>query len=117
MSISYEACGKKFKANYFAMKHNFENTKFKDFMGNYSAIEDKYKSLKDENKSSDSICASICSDLNGALFNKKISVDQCLSFIKKILEDFSELIDNSQLKKTACYAWYLKYEKNESEEN
>lgn len=116
MSIPYESCGLKFKKNYEAKRKFFDELNLQDYDGDYAAIERKYEALKADRRNATSICTSICRDLELALYHGKISIDQCLTFLKVILVDFPESITVSPFKRAACFAWYMKYEKKKSTE-
>lgn len=111
MSITYESCGNKFKLNYESRKKFFDKLSLDSFEGNYELINSKYQTLKNSGRNTASVCASVCKDLEIALYNNKISIDQCLTLLKIILIDFPDAIKASPFKKVACYAWYKKYEK------
>jgi len=116
MSVPFESCGSKFKTNYNSRKKFFDKLVLEKYNGNYSTISRKYGLLKAEKRNTASVCTSICKDLELALYNNKISIDECFAFMKEILIDFPDAIKVSPFKRIACFAWYMKYEKKKSTE-
>ncbi len=111
MSISYDACSTKFKKNYVSRKRTFETLKYDDFDGDYQSIITKYQAMQNKEKAVGSICASICTDLEKALYSDKVTIDQCIALLKVIDHDFPKAIEESPFKRVSCYIWYKQYEK------
>lgn len=115
ISVPYEKCCPKFKANYNSRKKYFRTLPADTHKNNITAIQKKYETLKKENKSALSTCTTICNLLISALINNSISIEECLSLLKQMLNDIPESIDCSPFKKAACYTWYKKYEEKSTE--
>lgn len=116
MSVSYEKCCQKFKLNYDSRKKYFYKLNLSGRSCDMKEIQTKYNTLKKEKKNTKSICASICENLEYSLFNNSISTEECLSFLRKMLDELPDIIDCSPFKKIACYTWYKKYEKKGTED-
>lgn len=113
MTVDFEQCCEKFKSNYTRRKAYFD-LEFKPKSGNianYDALINRYTSLKNENRTAQSLCDSICNDAMRLLHNETISIEQYENFLKRILQDFKNESYCSSFKKAACFMWYVEYEK------
>ena len=112
MTVPYETCGQKFRANYESRKEHFARLpKAQNYDGNYQTIKAKYERERPSKLEASSIGAYTCKELQFAMVNGQMTPDECLEFLRQILKDYPEIIQCSPFKKTACFAWYLKYEK------
>ena len=111
MSIPFEKGSEKFRANCLARKEYFDSWQPNDFEGDINALKNKYTSLIDEGKSAMTACTSVHKDVMSALAKGYISPKECLDLLVDMRGYDSDLLNSSPFKKTACFAWYMMYEK------
>lgn len=115
ITIPYDKCGDKFKANCDSRKKYFaKNLKLDNNITTISLdkknLEERIDALKGINKQLSSKYMSFCNDCIGSLYNDKITVKECNDLLIKLMNDYPDSIFCSSFKKAACYMWYKQFE-------